>query len=104
MRKLNTALLAGALLSTASLSAPAQIPNPIVTGPVASTAVPGDASHNYVFFATDHPLAVNGYVEEEFLVEGTANRYSTPTGATGSIIDSGNPYKTRIVVRRPADK
>src|SRR5262245_45657787 len=55
----------------------AQIPSPTVTGPIASTAIPGDPSRNYVFFATDHPLAVNGYVEEEFFIEGTANRYTT---------------------------
>src|SRR3954471_238784 len=102
--KLNlTAALAGAL-ATAALSASAAIPNPTVTGPIRPTAVPGDASHNYVFFATDHALAVNGYVEEEYFIEGTANRYNTPTGATGSVLDSNNPYKTRIVVRRPADK
>ena len=81
----------------------AAVPMPTVTGAVPSTAVPGDASHNYIFFATDHPMAVNGYVEEEYFIEGTANRYNTPTGATGSVIDGGHPYKTRVIVRRPAD-
>src|SRR3954449_8211342 len=99
--KLNlTADLAGAL-ATAALSAFAAVPNPTVTGPIASTAVPGDASHNYVFFSSNHELAVAGYVEEEYFIEGTANTYNTPTGATGTILTSNNPYKTRIVVRRP---
>jgi len=97
------AALAG-VVALCPLAASAAIPNPTVTGPIASTAVPGDASRNYVFFASEHPLAVNGYIEEEYFIEGTANTYNTPTGATGSILTTGNPYKTRIVVRRPADK
>ena len=44
---------------------------------------------------------IRGYVEEEFFIEGTANRYNMPAEATGSVIDIGHPYKTRIVVRRP---
>ena len=96
--------IAVALASALSFSVSAQVPNPTVTGPIASTAVPGDASHSYVFFATNHELSVNGYVEEEYFIEGTANTYNTPTGATGSVLTTNNPYKTRIVVRRPADK
>jgi hypothetical protein len=42
-----------------------------------------------------------GYVEEEYFVEGVANRYNTPTLTTGSIISSGHPYKSRLIVRRP---
>ncbi|HLQ77171.1 MAG TPA: alpha/beta hydrolase domain-containing protein, partial [Terriglobia bacterium] len=41
--------------------------------------------------------------EEEFFIQGTANRYNTPAQATGSVIDGDHPYKTRVVVRRPAD-
>ena len=40
-------------------------------------------------------------MEEEFFIDGTANVYNTPPLATGSILSSGHPYKTRIVVRRP---
>jgi hypothetical protein len=95
------AALAGVGIAFLAMSA-AAVPNPVVTGPIASPATPGDASRNYTFFATDHPLAVNGYIEEEFFIEGTANTYVTPTAATGSVATSGNAYKTRIVVRRPA--
>jgi hypothetical protein len=95
------AALAGAGIAFLAMSA-AAVPNPVVTGPIASPATPGDASRNYTFFASDHPLAVNGYIEEEFFIEGTANTYVTPTAATGSVATSGNAYKTRIVVRRPA--
>src|SRR5499426_551413 len=98
------AVLASIAAALFAVPAWAQIPSPTVTGPIASTATPGDPSRNYVFFATDHPLAVNGYVEEEFFIEGTANRYTTSGTSTGTVIDGGHPYKTRIVVRRPADK
>ncbi len=93
---------ATALVAALSFSAAAQIPNPTVTGPIASSAIPGATSREYIFFASDHPLTVNGYVEEEFFIEGTANRYNTPTLATGSILSSGHAYRTRVVVRRPA--
>src|SRR5690348_4277110 len=98
-----SAALASALVASA-FSAAAAVPNPTVTGPIPSTAVPGDSSHNYVFFSSNHELAAAGYVEEEYFINGTANTYLTPSGATGSVATSGNPYKTRIVVRRPADK
>ena len=47
-------------------------------------------------------LANFGYVEEEFLYEGTANTYTAP-GPDGSVdvADRGIPYRTRLIVRRP---
>ena len=60
-----------------------------------------DPDHGYPYNATPIDLAKQGYVEEEFLLQGNASRYNTPAGATGSIVDSGHPYQTRIVVRRP---
>src|SRR3954462_11777675 len=56
------------------------------------------------FFASNHDLPTHGYVEEEFYFQGTANRYSTPSLTTGTVIDSGHPYLTRMLVRRPADR
>jgi hypothetical protein len=97
-------LIAGMAMAFASTLLGAQVPNPTVSGPIASSAVPGDASRNYLFFASDHPLAVNGYIEEEYFIAGTANRYTSSGTATGTVQDSGHPYTTRIVVRRPADK
>jgi len=76
--------------------------NPIVTGPIPATAPPGDPSHNYPFFATSWIPPSSGYVEEEFFMEGTASRFTTPSLATGSVIDSGHPYKVRMIVRRPS--
>ena len=48
-------------------------------------------------------LAAHGYVEEEFFISGTASRYriSNPL-ATAVKVDEGYPYKTKILVRRPA--
>jgi Alpha/beta hydrolase domain len=70
------------------------VPNPIVTGPIPALAAPGDPSHNYPFFSTSVDLTKSGCVEEEFFIEGTANRYNLPPLATGSIIDSCAPQKT----------
>jgi hypothetical protein len=99
--KFFTAVAAGCM--ALALCATAAVPNPTVIGPVPSSVTPGHSSRDYAFFATDHPMAVNGYVEEEFFIEGRANRYDTPPLATGTIVSSGHPYKTRMVVRRPAD-
>jgi len=94
------ALVAAGMVSLATTAIAA--PNPVVTGPIPSTAIPGAPSKAHIFFASDHPLAVHGFIEEEYFIEGAANRYNTPTGATGSVLDSGHPYRTRVVVRRPA--
>jgi len=76
--------------------------DPVVRGPVATTAAPGDPSHDYPFFAALEDLKGRGYVEQEFFVSGIANRYETPDGSTGKVIDGNHKYVTRIVVRRPA--
>ena len=80
----------------------AVVPNPKVMGPIPATVPPGDPSHNYPFFATNVDLAAYGYIEEEFFFEGFASRYNTPDQATGNVIDTGHPYRTRLVVRRPS--
>ncbi|GAB3712690.1 alpha/beta hydrolase domain-containing protein [Nocardiopsis nanhaiensis] len=78
------------------------VPAPDVEGPLPGSA-PGDPESDdiedtYPFFATDADLEAYGYVEEEFLVSGTANNYSD--GA----VASEHPYRTRVVVRRPAQE
>jgi hypothetical protein len=79
-------------------------PNPTVTGPVPVTSPLGDAAHGYPFFSTQYDIYSQGYVEEEFFVEGTANRYDVVNGqlTTAGVIDGGHAYRTRVVVRRPA--
>src|SRR5215831_1524314 len=87
----------------ATTAAMGEVPNPTVTGPVPSTGVPGNTAHDYIFFSSNHNLELQGYVEEEFFIQGSANRYNTAPQQTGTIADSDHPYKTRVVVRRPAD-
>ena len=72
-----------------------------VAGPVANTTPLRDPGHGYSYNSTPVDLAKQGYVEEEFFIEGTANSYVTPAGQVGTVKESGHPYKTRIVVRRP---
>src|SRR5262249_60722763 len=64
---------------------------------------PRESGAGFPFFATSHDLATNGYLEEEFLFSGTANRYDTPP-LTTTVIDGDHPSLTRMVVRRPADR
>lgn len=81
----------------------AQVPHPSVSGPIAATASPGDPSRNYPFFASHLDLASRGYIEEEFFFEGTANRYQAGTPLqTANVVSGGHPYRSRMVVRRPA--
>lgn len=77
------------------------LPSVAVTGPIVLTTPVRDPAHGYPYNATPMDLAKHGYVEEEFFIEGQANAYNTPPGQTGSVKDTGHPFKTRIVVRRP---
>jgi hypothetical protein len=101
-RNRNAIFAALAVVTLGAQPAGATVPNPTVTGPVAATVPPGDPSHNYPFFAANVDLTDYGYIEEEFFFEGLANRYSTPPLAPGLIIDTGHPYRTRLLVRRPS--
>src|SRR4051812_38373866 len=116
---LSTRLLAvfAALCACAALSTPARafgderprpstatgasVPAPTVTGPVARTSPVGDPAHGYPFLATDVNLASAGYVEQEFHLSGNATRYAVTGDTTATVLSNGNPYSTRIVVRRP---
>ena len=91
----------------------AVVPIPTVTGPIPGDT-PGSPGHNYPFFSTDIVLSDYGYVEEEFFFQGGANVYNAPapsggignnaaSAPTASIVTSGHPYRTRMLVRRPVD-
>jgi hypothetical protein len=90
----------------AAQAAPAEpppLPDAAVTGPLPGSP-PGDPSspdvnRTYPWMATDVDLAARGYVEQEFLVSGEADAYST----AGALLASDVPYRTRVIVRRPAD-
>lgn len=97
-------------LSIATVAAWAAVPMPTVTGPVPSDL--SSPTRNHTFFATDLDLKSRGYVEEEFFFSGMANTYDAtfsggigarPTASpTANVVTTGNPYTTRMVVRRPA--
>jgi hypothetical protein len=78
-----------------------------VSGPIAALDTPGAPGHDYPFFSANRQLATQGYVEEEFFVEGAARALSIAYGAEigESAIAAGpaRPFKTRILVRRPVD-
>jgi len=90
-----------AAFGVASRLGAASVATATLTGPIKTPVAIGDPSHDYPYSATVDDLAKYSYVEEEYFVEGTANRYTTPAMATGTIVDSGHPYKTRVMVRRP---
>lgn len=76
-----------------------------VAGPVAVGTPPGAAGHDYPFFSTNRHLAAEGYVEEEFFIEGEAAPSSVGYGAKtferNSAAGDAQPFKTRVIVRRP---
>jgi hypothetical protein len=64
-------------------------------------------SDSYPFGAADHArvpedLSKVGYVEEEFLVSGTANVYDWPQSGPAVVRTANAPYTTRVLIRRPA--
>ena len=81
----------------------ADVAEPTVTGPVT------EGTHDRPWNAMPSGLADRyGYVEEEYFLEGEATAYA-PQGAQSEdghwdVTEAGTaPYKTRIIVRRPAD-
>ena len=92
-------LLAVALIAP---EARAAVPAPEVVGPIPATAPPGDPSRDYPFFASDDGLERDGYVEREYFLDGTATAYAANGTTTATVQSTGHPYRTRIVVRRPA--
>ena len=73
------------------------VPVPKVT-PSAAAKIFGAAKDNL----QPVDLAKAGYVEQEFLISGTANVYDWNTDGSLTVKGANNPYATRIVVRRPA--
>src|SRR4029453_2253355 len=81
----------------------ADVAEPAVTGPVTA------GTHDGPFNAMPSGLADRyGYVEQEYFLEGDATAYSVQgeQGEDGAwdVTEAGTaPYKTRVIVRRPAD-
>ncbi len=100
-----TVLVGGARAETAGIDVPA----PVVEGPLPATVPQTGLPRTYPFMASPIDLAGRGYVEEEYVISAAptsggagACSYTTPAGATGSVIACDGAYRTRIMVRRPA--
>jgi hypothetical protein len=97
-RALGTVLVLPVLVAAAA----AAVPVPTVSGPITGPGAPFVAS-------TTFDVTSLGYVEEEFFLSGTATRYTsaTPLGTDGrwtAVPAATAPYRTRILVRRPAER
>lgn len=98
-RTKNLSLFAAASLLFA-VHASAQVPGATINGPIAADKA-GSGTLNTVYSASAIDLENAGYIEEEYFIEGRANRYSSPELENASVLDSGHRYKTRLIVRRP---
>ena len=69
--------LAGLVLLAAACAFDATLPLPAVTvtGPVANTTALRNPDHGYPYNATPLDLDKQGYIEQEFFIEGKANAY-----------------------------
>ena len=75
-----------------------QAPEATVTGPIAFDPYP---SRDSIYSGSAIELDSAGYIEEEYFIEGRANRYVMEGLETAKVSDEGHRYKTRIIVRRP---
>ena len=99
MYKLNAAIAIVCLAATApAATSPAKLTGPI---PVTADSYPFLAA-NRVFQPLD--LKKAGYVEEEYIVSGTANVYDWNADGSLTVKSANAPYSTRILIRRPADR
>ena len=93
-----------AALATAPARALAADAMPVVTGPITG------GEHGRPFTAAIDDLAAAGYREDEFFLEGQASEFAPKPGTTlgtdgawSVVPENPQPYKTRILVRRPID-
>ncbi len=76
---------------------------PQVTGPLISTK----KSHPFgaaQFQGVPENLQRKGYVEEEYIISGTANVYDWPAPGPAVVRTADAPYTTRILVRKPVNR
>jgi len=106
MKQLNKTILQAVVLGASLIfvlylnQARAAVPDATITGPIPVEPHP---SLNSIYSASAIELTSNGYVEEEYFIEGLANRYTNPDMENAEVIDSGHRYTTRFIVRRPVN-
>jgi hypothetical protein len=91
-----------AVLPLVAAAARAQVPNPMVEGPITGPGAP-------FLQGTSFDLGEVGYVQEEYFFSGTARAYANtaPLGTDGkwSVTPAASAaYRTRLVVHRPASR
>ncbi len=80
------------------------IPAPVAANPASLVLTPVPiATGNTPFMASAVDLTQEKYVEEEFLVDGTANIYEYDANKQVQIKTPNVPYQTRLLVRRPTN-
>ncbi|WP_406033164.1 alpha/beta hydrolase domain-containing protein [Nocardioides sp. NBC_00163] len=92
--------LAGAMIAVPPATAQTPTPVAVPTAALSEVNVPGTSPMS----ATAVDLAAVGYTAREFYAEGQANGYAGATAGaltTASVLDGGNPYRTRVMVRYP---
>lgn len=92
--------LAGALIAAPSATADSPSAGEVPAATLTEVNVPGTSPMS----ATAVDLAAAGYTAREFYAVGEANQYAGATNGaltTASVSDSGNPYRTRVMVRYP---
>jgi hypothetical protein len=96
-----TFVVAGQGSAVASQRAGAPAPTAVPAAAFTEVNVPGTTAMDA---APKDLLRKYGYVEQEYYVTGTACRYRIPDPlGAAQVVDCGWPYKTRMIVRRPAD-
>jgi hypothetical protein len=93
-------LIAAVLVLAAPAAANGETPVPAVSKPIPVTG----SSHPFggaAWQLRPQQLKRDGYVEEEYLVSGTANVYTWPAPGPAKVRTAGAPYTTRMLVRRP---
>ena len=104
VRNVTMTVMAAAILLLGlprNVSAQQGVTLPKFAGPIPSTP------NNYAFLSANRVQAVvdlqrAGYVEEEYIVSGTANVYEWATDGSVKVKTPNAPYSTRILIRRPA--
>lgn len=81
----------------------AAVPEASISGPIVADKT-GSGTLNTIYSASGIDLQAKDYIEEEYFIEGRANRYSNPEMMNAEVLDSGHRYKTRLIVRRPESK
>ena len=70
-----TAVVAVLVLAGPTPATTHEVASPTVTGPIPSQGKLEDPAHAYIFYSTPMNLMKVGYVEQEFLLTGTASAF-----------------------------